>query len=130
MPPRGNSSIEMMISQALEKMRELKQLQFFGGDALQLGRWTQVVNVPGDSTKHCWRVIVVPEDVKTTLPFMAELKPGSATSYQGGQVEQVHRDDGSFEYLVIAQNFDTAARPMRITIEYTGKATFSLTQIG
>ena len=130
MPPRGNTSIDMMIAQALEKMRELKQLQFFGGDALQLGRWTQVINVPGDSTTHCWRVLVTPDDPKTTLPFMAELKPATATSYQGGQVEPVHRTDGKFEYLIIAQNYDTAARPMRITVEYTGKATFSLTQIG
>lgn len=130
MPPRRPSSIDMMIAQAQQKMRELKELQFFGGDALNLGRWSTTVNVPGDATKHCWRVVVTPEDVKTTLPFMAELKPATATSYQNGQVEPVHRTDGNFEYLIIAENYGDTARPMKITIEYTGKATFSITQIG
>jgi hypothetical protein len=130
MPPRRNPTMDMLIAQAQQKMRELKELQFFGGDALNLGRWSTTINVPGDGTKHCWRVVVTPDDVKTTLPFMAELKPATATSYQGGQVEAVHRTDGNFEYLIIADNFAAEARPMKITIEYTGKATFSITQIG
>lgn len=130
MQPRGNTSIDMMIAQALEKKRELKELQFFGGDALNLGRWTTVIDVPNDGAKHCWRVVVTPGDPKTTLPFMAELKPATATSYQNGQVEAVHRTDGNFEYLIVADNFAEVARPMRITIEYTGQAEFSITQIG
>lgn len=130
MQPRANSSITMMIAQAMEKMRELKELQFFGGDALNLKRYTQTVNVAGDGQRHCWQIIMTPVDPTTTMPFMAETKPANATSYQTGQVEAVHRTDGSFEYLVIAQNYDTVARPMKINIEYTGAATFQFTQLG
>lgn len=120
----------MMIAQALQKKRELKELQFFGGDALNLGRWSTVINVPNDMARHCWRIIVTPDDPKYTLPFMAEIKPATATSYQGGQVEAVRRTDGKYEYLIIAENYAETARPMRVTIEYSGKATFSITQIG
>lgn len=130
MPPRRNSSIDMMIAQALRKKRELKELQFFGGDALNLSRWTQVINVPGGGTKSCWRIVVTPDDPKYTLPFMAQSKPATATSYQSASVEAVHRTDGNFEYLVIAENWDTNARPIEVTIEYSGKATFSITKIG
>lgn len=130
MQPRTPNSITMMIAQAMEKMRELKELQFFGGDALNLGRYTQTVDVPPDGVKHCWRIVMTPNNPETTMPFMAQAKPATATSYTDGQVEAVHRTDGKFEYLIIAQNPDTEPRPMRITVEYTGSAEFSFTQIG
>lgn len=131
MQPRTKNSVDMLIAQAQEKLRELKELQFFGGDALNLKRWSQVLNLPPDATAHCWRVVMTPDDPETTMPFNALLKPGSATSYMTGQVEAVHRTDGAFEYLIIPEtNYDVVSRPTKITIEYTGKATFSITQIG
>lgn len=130
MPPRRNTTIDMLIAQALEKKRELKELQFFGGDALNLGRWAQIINVPNDGVRHCWRVIVTPTDPKTTLPFMAEAKSATATSLLSGQVEAVHRTDGKYEYLIVVQHNAETPLPLRVTIEYTGTATFSITQLG
>lgn len=131
MPPRRSSSADMLIAQAQEKLRELKELQFFGGDALNLKRWSQVIDVPPDGTTHCWRVVMTPEDTETTMPFNAILRPATATSYMTGQVEAVHRTDGAFEYLIIGeQNYDVVTRSTKVTIEYTGKASFSITQIG
>lgn len=118
----------MLISQALQKKRELKEMQFFGGDALNLGRWSTTLSVP-NSGKHCWRIIITPDDPKYMLPFMAQTKPATATSYQTAEVEAVHRTDGKFEYLIIAENYDTVARTVRVTIEYSGKATFTITKI-
>lgn len=130
MPPRAKNSVDMMIAQAQEKMRELKELQFFGGDALNLKRWSQVINIPPDAAAHCYRVVMTPDDPETTMPFNAVLRPASATSYMTGQIEAVHRTDGAFEYLLILEvNYDTVSRPTKATIEYTGKATFNITQL-
>lgn len=131
MQPRANNSITMMIAQAQEKLRELKELQFFGGDALNLKRWTYTVNIPTDAAKHCWRIVMTPDDPETTMPFEAVLRPGDATSYAYGQAEAVHRTDGAYEYLIISgENYEVATKPLKISIEYTGTATFSITQIG
>lgn len=130
MPPRAKNSVDMMIAQAQEKMRELKELQFFGGDALNLKRWSQVINIPPDATAHLYSVVMTPDDPETTMPFNALLRPASATSYMTGQIEPVHRTDNAFEYLVMTEtNYDVVSRPTKLTIEYSGKATFNFTQL-
>lgn len=121
----------MLLAQAQEKLRELKELQFFGGDALNLKRWRQQFDVPGNSAKHCYRIIMTPDDPETTMPFSAVSRPTNANSYMSGVIEAVHRTDGVFEYLFITRdNFDSNTRSTTLTIEYTGKATFNVTQIG
>jgi hypothetical protein len=131
MPPRANNSITMMVAQAQQKMRELKELQFFGGDSLNLRRWTQNVTIPTDSVMHCWQVIIIPDDPTTMMPFSAIMKPANATSFIGGQVEAVHRTDGSFEYLFIFNAEFGGTPPIaKLVIEYSGTATFNVTQIG
>lgn len=131
MPPRANPSITLMVSQAQQKMRELKELQFFGGDSLNLKRWSQVITIPADSTNHCWRIVMTPDDPATTMPFAAENRPNNATSFANAQIEAVHRTDGNFEYLVIFNAVFGGTPPeSKITIEYSGQATFSITQIG
>lgn len=131
MQPRGTNSIDMMIAQAIEKMRELKELQFFGGDALNLKRWTQTFNIAPDLTKHCWRIVMTPENANTTMPFDAIVKPANAISYAYGQIERVHRTDGAFEFLLITgANFDVTPIPIKVSIEYTGAAAFTVTQLG
>lgn len=131
MPPRRPNTIDMLLAQAQEKLRELKELQFFGGDALNLKRWTHTVMIPPDAAKHCYRIIMTPEDPTRSMPFDAVLRPGSATAYTYGQVEAIHRTDGNYEYLLITgEEYDGGDRPLKITIEYSGKASFSITQIG
>lgn len=131
MPPRRPNKIDMIVAQAQEKLRELKELQFFGGDALNLSRWTYTIQIPDDAAKHCYRIVITPEDTEKFMPFAAGLKPGSATAYTYGQVEPVHRTDGNFEYLIITgEEYDGGTQPLVVTIEYTGKASFSITQIG
>lgn len=131
MQPRKTTTVDMLLSQAQEKLRELKELQFFGGDALNLKRQTYTLNLPPDGASHCWRIVMVPDDPEKCMPFEATIKPGNATGYASGQVEAVHRTDNKFEYLIITNpNYDAAAKPLKVSIEYTGKATFSNTQIG
>lgn len=132
MPPRASNDITMMVAQAQQKMRELKELQFFGGDSLNLKRWVRTQSIPLDSVSHCWRVVIVPDDPATMMPFSAQIKPANATSFVSGQVEPVHRTDGSYEYLFIinAEYPDGPAQTARFVIEYSGTATFNVTQIG
>lgn len=131
MQPRANNSITMMIAQAMEKMRELKELQFFGGDALNLKRYRTTITAPPDATQHCYRLIMTPEDPTTCMPFLAQTKPSAPNAYTGAVIEAVHRTDGKFEYLIITRaNFDSVARSMDLTIEYTGTAQFTINQIG
>lgn len=131
MPPRANNSITMMVAQAQQKMRELKELQFFGGDSLNLRRWTQTVSLPLDGVMHCWRVVITPDDPATMMPFSATMKPANATSFISGQIEAVHRTDDAFEYLFIFNGeYAGPAQLAKMTIEYSGKATFNVTQIG
>ena len=131
MPPRANNDITMMVAQAQQKMRELKELQFFGGDSLNLRRWTQNVSLPLDGVMHCWRVVITPDDPATMMPFSAIMKPADATSFISGQVEPVHRTDDAFEYLFIFNaEFAGPAQTAKMLIEYSGKATFNVAQIG
>jgi len=131
MPPRANNSITMMVAQAQQKMRELKELQFFGGDSLTLRRWSQDAILPLDGVSHCWRVVITPDDPATMMPFSAIMKPANATSFISGQVEAVHRTDDAFEYLFIFNaEYAGPVQTARMIIEYSGKATFSVTQIG
>lgn len=131
MPPRANPSITLMINQAQQKMRELKELQFFGGDALNLKRYKQLINVPADAAPHCWRIVMTPDDPTTTMPLAARQRPADPDSYAGGQIEPVHRTDGAFEYLMIPNpNFSGSVRSFYFIIEYSGSATFTINQIG
>lgn len=131
MRPQSKTGVDMLIAQAQEKLRELKELQFFGGDALNLKRWTQTLSIAPDGAKHCWRIVMTPEDIEKSMPFEVVIKPGTATAYTYGNVEAVHRTDSKYEYLIITgENYDAVAKPLKATIEYTGKATFTITQIG
>lgn len=132
MPPRANPTITMMVAQAQQKLTELKELQFFGGDSLNLKRWSQTVSVPADSASHCWRVVMTPDDPTTTMPLDAVAKPADALSLQiNGSIERVHREDGAYEFLFITSAiFGGSAQNMRMKIEYSGVATFVVTQLG
>lgn len=131
MPPRANPSITLMVSQAQQKMRELKELQFFGGDSLNLKRYSTTITIPSDSTAHCWRIVMAPDDPNTTMPLDVISKPANATSFTNVTIERVHRSDDSFEFLAIANPAYGGTPPqVKVVIEYAGKATFSINQIG
>jgi len=131
MPPRANPTITLMVSQAQQKMRELKELQFFGGDSLNLKRYSYTITVPTDAVAHCWRIVMVPDDPNTTMPLDVISKPANATSFSNANIERVHRSDDSFEFLAITDAVYGGTSPqIKVVIEYAGKATFSVNQIG
>lgn len=132
MQPRAPNGIDMMIAQAKRKLQELKELQFFGGDSLNLKRWSHDQSIPLDFTKHCWQVVMTPANPTTSMPFSAEIKPATSSSYINGQIESVHRTDDKYEWLfIMGEEFpDGPAQIARFVIEYSGVAEFTITQLG
>lgn len=132
MPPRANPTIDLMIAQAKRKLTEIKELQFFGGDSLNLKRWSQIVNVPPDGVSHCWRLRITPADPQTMMPFSVQIRPHTAdyTKVIGAYSEAVHRDDDIFEYLILPVTNSGETRSFKLQVEYSGAASFSLVQIG
>lgn len=129
---RTKNVLDMLLSQAKQKLEEIKQLQFFGGDALNLKRYVVDIVIPPDARTHCWRIVMMPENKDTTMPIGVIVKPGKPTQSKiYTEIERVKRDDGNFEYLFISNsNYDTAAAVDTIAITYSGKANFTINQIG
>lgn len=129
---RTKNVLDMLLSQAKQKLEEIKQLQFFGGDALNLKRYVVDIVIPPDARTHCWRVLMTPENKDTTMPIGVIVKPGKPNQLRtDAYVEPVKRSDGNFEYLFISNsNYDTVAAVDIIVITYSGKANFTINQIG
>lgn len=130
MQPRQPTQITVLVAQAQEKMRELKELQFFGGDALQLKRFKQTVTIPDDFDDHCWSVVITPDNPATCMPFSARTRPSNPTSYAQAQIEPVPRTDGAFQYYFLASGGIDVTRDLDIIIEYAGEANITVTQLG
>lgn len=132
MPPRKNNSITMMIAQAQEKLREIKELQFFGGDALNLKRYSHTFVVPVNANPYaCFRIVMTPSEPGHTMPIDVGRKPANAaTRIYSGKVERVPRTDGKFEYLIMFdQQFAGETSTMEFYVIYSGAATFELIQV-
>lgn len=129
---RTKNVLDMLLAQAKQKLEEIKQLQFFGGDALNLKRYVVDIIIPADARTHCWRIVMMPENKDTTMPIGVIVKPGKPTQSKiYTEIERVKRDDGNFEYLLISnENYDTDAVVDTIAITYSGKANFTINRIG
>lgn len=129
---RTKNVLDMLLAQAKQKLEEIKQLQFFGGDALSLKRYVVDIVIPPDARTHCWRIVMMPENKDTTMPIGVIVKPGKPIQSRiYTEIERVKRSDGNFEYLFISNsNYDTTAAVDTIAITYSGKANFTINRIG
>lgn len=120
----------MMLAEAKRKLEEWKQLQFFGGDALNLKEYMTTVTMPPDAAYHCWRIVMTPTKPEYTMPIDIRIVPTVANQYLIPQVEAVYRTDGSFEWLLIAgANYESTGVTSEVTITYSGAATFTKTTV-
>lgn len=128
---RQKNVLDMLISQARRKLDELKQLQFFGGDALNLKRATFNITIPSDQRAHCWRVTMTPINTDTTMPISAIVKPSTTNQFRSfGLIERVKRSDGVFEFLIMySENYNTEPWQDMFVVTFSGKADFSITQL-
>lgn len=128
---RTKNVLDMLLAQARRKLDEIKELQFFGGDALNLKRKTIDITVPADSRAHCWRIVMHPENRNTTMPIGIIVKPRVASQYRTYSItERVKRADGNFEYLVMyPENYTGETWLDAVEVTYSGKANFTVTQV-
>lgn len=132
MPPRSSSNITAMVAEAQKKLEEIKGLQLFGGDALNLSDFEQVLSMPGGVTNdYCWRITMTPTKPGFTMPIDTITKPAEAGQFGYMNVERVPKTDGTFEWLVFGSQFDfDSAQSTLFRVTYSGAATFNVTQIG
>lgn len=128
---RTKNVLDMLLAQARRKLDEIKELQFFGGDALNLKRKTIDITIPADMRAHCWRIVMTPENRATTMPISIVVKSRRSDQTRTySTVERVKRSDGNFEYLVMyIENFIGTPWQDVVAITYSGKANFMVTQI-
>lgn len=128
---RPQNRIDLMIAQARQKLNEIKQLQYFGGDSLNLKQHSQIFTIPANDTNyHCWSIVMTPTAVGFTIPIDIKAIPANATSNLRPMLERVQRTDGNFEVLVIFdQSLYNTAQSSEVLFTYSGAATFTVTQI-
>lgn len=128
---RQKNVLDMLISQARRKLDELKQLQFFGGDALNLKRAAFDIVIPNDQRAHCWRATMTPVNMTTTMPISAIVKPSTTSQFRSfGLIERVKRNDGVFEFLIMyPENYNTESWRDTFVVTFSGKAGFSIMQL-
>lgn len=132
MPPRSTNHITVMIAQARQKLEEIKGVQIFGGDALNLKRFEQVFTMPGGVTNdYCWRVVMTPTEPDFTMPIDTITKPAAPGQFGYMKVERVPTTNGTFEWLVFGSQFDfDTLQQTLFAVTYSGAATFNVTQLG
>lgn len=132
MPPRSTNHITVMIAQARQKLEEIKGLQIFGGDALNLKRYEHTFNMPGGvDNDYCFRVVMTPTEPNFTMPIDTITKPAAPGQFGYMKVERVPKTDGTFEWLVFATQYSfDSAQDTLFAVTYTGSATFNVTQLG
>jgi hypothetical protein len=132
MPPRGDNTITAMIAQAQKKLEEIKELQFFGGDAINLKRYTLPVEIEADQPFYsCYKITMTPSLPEWTMPIEVGVKPANAETYPVGHIEAINKTDGTFEWIVIFDPnylFDPVDNDFYII--YSGTASFVVTQLG
>lgn len=131
MQPRSANTITEIVANAQQKLREIKEVQLFGGDALNLKEFRQIFTMPGGITKdYCWRVVMTPTEPEFTMPIDTVTKPNAPNQFGYMKVERVPTTDGTFEWLVFGQQFDfDPNQDTLFRVTYSGAATFQVTNL-
>ena len=127
---RPQTHIDTMIAQARRKLNEVKELQFFGGDALNLKQYSANFDIPSGSNPRLYQIILTPTNPGFTMPLDVRYAMRDETTFLRPFIERVHRTDGKFEVLVMFDQswYDTTQRTQLIII-YSGAATFELNRL-
>ena len=134
MATRDDNTITKMIADAQAKLEEIKGVQYFGGDSLNLGQFQQVFEAPpppSGSKAYAWLITMYPTLADYTMPLDTQVRPGRADSFGTGSVERVPTTDQTYQWLVYASNFsgDFPTVYTELTIIYSGQADFLVTQL-
>lgn len=127
---RPQTHIDMMIAQARRKLNEVKELQFFGGDALNLKQYTVNIDIPPSSSARLYQILMTPTNSGYTMPLDVRYTMRNSTSYLRPFLERVQRNDGKFEVLAMFdQNWYDTTQRTQVIIIYSGAATFEFNRL-
>lgn len=127
---RPQTNIDTMIAQARRKLNEVKELQFFGGDALNLKQYNANFDIPSGSNPRLYQIIMTPANPGFTMPLDVRSILRDSTSFMQPYIERVHRSDGKYEILAMFdQNFQSTTQRSQVIIVYSGAATFELNRL-
>ena len=127
---RDDDTLTELVATAERNLQELKELQIFGGDALKVQEFTELL---GRGNQVEYTLTLTPDDELGVLPSKCDLvydNPNdSAQMSSNFSIWQVYRDDGIFEWYITGttsmpwSNYDT-----KILLQYIGKGTVTLTR--
>lgn len=127
---RPQTHIDMMIAQARRKLNEVKELQFFGGDALNLKQYSANFDIPPSSSARLYQILMTPTKPEYTMPLDVRVALRDETSFMQPFIERVHRNDGKYEVLVMFdQSLYATTQRTQVIIVYSGAATFELNRL-
>lgn len=123
---RGIDSLTEQVSDLQRNLEELKELQYFGGDALVVNEYEAELS---DDLSADYTLTLTPDDPSLgVLPSAVELKwtntNMNSQATAGYYVYQVYRDDGVFEWRISGGHSDYFIT--YLLIQWIGKGTVSL----
>lgn len=126
---RNPDNIVEQVAQAKLDLQELKELQFFGGDALTVNEFEAELS---DDTSVEYSLTLTPDDPTLgVLPSAVELKwtntNMNSQAMVGYYVYQVYRDDGVFEWRISGGHSDYFIT--YLLIQWIGSGTLNLERV-
>lgn len=126
---RNPDDIVEQVAQAKLDLQELKELQFFGGDALTVNEFEAELS---DDTSVEYSLTLTPDDPTLgVLPSAVELKwtnmNMNSQAMVGYYVYQVYRDDGVFEWRISGGHSDYFIT--YLLIQWIGSGTVNLERV-
>lgn len=124
---RESDSITDMVAKIEQNLKESKEYQFFGGDALIVNELDEAL---ADSNNVDYTLTLVPENEMGVLPSGVELRWTnlniSDQSSETYSVRPVYRDDGVFEWVIKGGTY--YGWTTYISLQWIGRGTATLTR--
>lgn len=125
---RESDSITEMVAKIEQNLKESKEYQFFGGDALIVNELDEAL---ADSNNVNYTLTLTPENETGVLPSGVELRWTntniSEQSIETYSVRPVYRDDGVFEWVIKGGTY--YGWTTYISLQWIGRGTATLTRI-
>ena len=129
---RKTNALPYLVSQCRQKLDELKELQQFGSDALNLQEYETTLTIPANTyDEKVWLLKMTTTRPKFTMPLDLSIRPADSTTLTDqGTNEPIRISDTEWGwYIFIDKSFYNNANTYKLSVIYSGKATFSVSVI-
>ena len=129
---RKTDSLPYLVDQCERKLEELKGIQQFGGDALNLQEYENTLTIPANTfDEKVWLLRMTATSPKFTMPLDFSIRPANSTTLlDEGITEPIRISDTEWGwYIFIDKTFYDNVNTYKLNVIYSGKATFALSVI-